>query len=315
MRFSQFDFDDEALDLDNPRPMRYPKEDRAALKRARRNALRAAMSGPGVQAGPAHAEALPLNAHLDATQEERAYLHEQLGPFYEANLITGVERRVKGGKEANVYCCAAHPSTGVPFIAAKVYRPRAFRNLRNDATYRLGRPVLTVNGEAVNPRDWRLQKAIAGKSAKGLATTQASWVAYEFQTLQRLHAAGVDVPRPYRNSEHALLMDYVGALGLAAPALHQIHLEADEAQPLFDRMIHNIETMLAQNVIHGDLSAYNVLYWEGALTLIDFPQIVHPQQHPEARAIFERDVTRICQYFARYGVRANPATLARALWR
>jgi catechol 2,3-dioxygenase-like lactoylglutathione lyase family enzyme len=45
--------------------------------------------------------------------------------------ILDVLRRVKGGKEANVYCCRTHPSTGVDLLAAKLYRPRMFRNLRS----------------------------------------------------------------------------------------------------------------------------------------------------------------------------------------
>mgnify|MGYP000925870685 CR=1 FL=1 len=59
------------------------------------------------------------------------------------NIITDVLHQVKGGKEATVYCCAAHPSTGVDLIAAKVYRPREFRQLRNDAQYRQGRRILS----------------------------------------------------------------------------------------------------------------------------------------------------------------------------
>ena len=43
-----------------------------------------------------------------------------------------------------VYRCEAHPSMGVEWIAAKVYRPRQFRNLSNDAMYREGRHFLTL---------------------------------------------------------------------------------------------------------------------------------------------------------------------------
>jgi RIO kinase 1 len=258
---------------------------------------------------------LILSSGLDATRTERDYLIEQLSPFYGAKLITSVLRRVKGGKEANVYCCTAHPATGLELIAAKVYRPRQFRNLKNDSQYRQGRPLLTANGQAVDPKDWRLQKAIASKSNKGLQVTQASWVAYEFQTMQALSNAGADVPRPFRNSEHAILMEYLGEVGLPAPTLNLIALEHAEAQALFERLLHNVGLMLNQHVVHGDLSAYNVLYWEGAVKIIDLPQIVDPRANPDARAIFGRDVERLCQYFARFGVRASPRALAHDFWR
>ncbi len=54
--------------------------------------------------------------------------------------------------------------------------------------------------------------------------------------------------------------------------------------------------MLANNVVHGDLSAYNILYWQGDIRIIDFPQAVNPYKNPNAYRIFERDVERICQY-------------------
>lgn len=258
-----------------------------------------------------------LGPSLNVTNEERAYLFEQLAPFFNAKpkFITGVLQRVKGGKEANVYCCAAHRSTGHDLIAAKVYRSRQFRNLKNDSQYRQGRPVLMANGEPVDPRDWRLQKAISGKTRKGLAVTQASWVAYEFQTMKRLHDAKVSVPQPFQNSEHALLMEYFGDVTTAAPTLHLITLERDEAQALFEQLMRDVELMLEQGVVHGDLSAYNVLYWEGEVCIIDFPQMVDPYANPDARSIFHRDVERLCQYFARFGVRSNPRAIAGEMWK
>src|SRR4029077_6001623 len=109
-------------------------------------------------------------------------------------------------------------------------------------------------------------------------------------------------------------MEYVGDEIMPAPTLSHITLERDEAHALFERMLRNIELMLAAQVVHGDLSAYNVLYWEGELAIIDFPQVVDPRQNSEAADIFRRDVARICQYFARYGVASQPDRLAHDLW-
>jgi len=175
--------------------------------------------------------------------------------------------------------------------------------------------VLNANGEVLDLRhDWRLKKAIEQKSRKGLATTQASWIAYEFQTMLKLHQAGADVPVPIRNSEHAILMEYFGDLSRAAPTLNLVSISTAEARPLFERLVENIKLMLGQHVIHGDLSAYNVLYWNGQIKIIDLPQIVDPRTNPSARQIFYRDVERICDYFARYGIRSHARGLARELW-
>ncbi|MCB0231717.1 MAG: hypothetical protein KDH90_21780, partial [Anaerolineae bacterium] len=65
---------------------------------------------------------LPITYGAGASEER--LLREALTIFYRDNVITEVVARVKGGKEANVYCCRAHPKTGMDLIAAKVYRPR-----------------------------------------------------------------------------------------------------------------------------------------------------------------------------------------------
>jgi len=72
--------------------------------------------------------------------------------------------------------------------------------------------------------------------------------------------------------------------------------------------------MLANGIVHADLSAYNILYWDGEITLIDFPQVISPGGHRYAYQIFRRDVTRVCEYFSRQGVHADPARLAADLW-
>ena len=79
-------------------------------------------------------------------------------------------------------------------------------------------------------------------------------------------------------------------------------------------VLHNIDLMLAQDRIHGDLSAYNILYWEGNIALIDFPQVVLLRSNPAAWAIFQRDIARICQYFISQGIERNARNLAADLW-
>ena len=235
-----------------------------------------------------------------------------LGPFYDDKHIIDVLRRVKGGKEATVYCCAAHPNTGLELIAAKVYRPRMFRNLRNDARYRQGRQILDDQGKAV--RDQRRLRAVKKGTKVGQELQHISWLQHEFQTMQRLYDAGADIPQPLAHSNNVILMEYIGEATTPAPTLNQVTLAADEAPLLFKRLIHNVELMLARQQVHGDLSAYNVLYWQGNFKIIDFPQTIDPYLNPDAFAIFKRDVERLCQYFARYGVMSDPAKLVSDLW-
>ena len=247
-----------------------------------------------------------------ASRYERGWLTGSLGGFFEAHWFDDVLRMIKGGKEASVYLCKANPTTQADYLAAKVYRPRQLRNLKKDYLYREGRQNLDSNGEVV----WeeRMLRAIHNKTVYGQELLHTSWIEYEFLALQVLHQAGADTPIPYTRGNNAILMEYIGDLDRSAPTLNEVDLSTSEARPLFQRVLHNIELMLANNHIHGDLSAYNILYWEGEITLIDFPQTMHPEQSPNTFQIFARDVKRVCEYFARQGVRSNPLKIAADLW-
>ena len=256
---------------------------------------------------------------------EAGWLLQSLRPFFDQELISDVAALVKGGKEANVYRCAAHPATGQRWLAAKVYRPRMFRNLRNDQMYRRGRTTLTVNGVPVKGHDTRMMRALDKKTAYGRQMAHTSWLMHEYAALELLHNGGGDVPRAYAAGENGILMTYIGDAAGAAPALNEINLDKDEIWPLFRKVLANIELMLRYGRIHGDLSAYNILYWQGDITLIDFPQIansrvdsgthaVGSRVNPDAEFILQRDVTRVCEYFIAQGVRCDPQAITAELW-
>jgi RIO kinase 1 len=251
---------------------------------------------------------------VTATDAEMAWIHEHLAQFFHSKFIKDVNRRVKGGKEANVYCCAGHSQSGHDWVAAKLYRSSQYRSLKNAAQYQQGRAILDGKGGVVGARDWRMLKAIAGKSRKGVVAAQTSWVMYEFTMLQKLYQAGADVPEPYKHGEYALLMEYIGDGSMPAPLLLDVELEETEARQILERLIWNLEILLQQGWVHGDFSAYNVLYWKGKGYIIDFPQVADVHTNPDAKAIFGRDVERTCQYFNRYGIQTDSRRLARDLW-
>ncbi|MCB9140806.1 MAG: hypothetical protein H6646_00895 [Anaerolineales bacterium] len=250
---------------------------------------------------------------LRAGASEERLLREALTIFYRDNVITEVVARVKGGKEANVYCCRAHPKTGMDLIAAKVYRPRIHRTLRNDALYREGRMILDEEGKGIT-RNERTKRAIAKKTDFGQEIVTFSWIEHENDMLQKLHAAGADVPRPIAHEGSAILMAYYGDINQPAPTLNGVDIERHQAAAMFDRLMWHVELMLAHNCVHGDLSPYNVLYWEGKAVVIDFPQAVVALKNPHARRLLQRDIDRLAQYFARYGVEKDTAALGNTLW-
>lgn len=267
------------------------------------------------------AEAVGLEAGFETTykpsRHEAGWLLSSLSSFYEQELIRDVLFLVKGGKEANVYCCAAGAARGGGdgLLAAKVYRPREFRNLRNDRMYREGRPVLTAEGRPVKPTDTRVMRALGKKSEFGVQVQHTSWLMYEFTTLERLYRAGASVPEPVAAAENAILMDFIGDRDGAAPTLSEVMPDMEEATALYRQVLRSIEAMLREGTVHGDLSAYNILYRAGRAVLIDFPQVTGVAMNPNAHAILTRDITRVCDYFGRLGVRCDAYALERDLWR
>lgn len=267
-----------------------------------------------------------LNITYKPSRHEAGWLFDSLRLFYDQELISDVEALVKGGKEANVYRCQAHPATGEKWLAAKVYRPRIFRNLRNDAMYRQGRLTLDINGRPADPDDKRLTRALEKRTNLGQQMMHTSWLMHEYTTLELLYDAGGSVPKPYAAGQNAILMAYVGDEYGAAPALNEIKLDKDEVWSLFREVLENIKLMLSYGRIHGDLSAYNILYWQGEITLIDFPQVVNSrvgkethiegnQVNPDAAAILERDIRRVCEYFTDQGVRCDSGEIFEEMWR
>jgi RIO kinase 1 len=246
------------------------------------------------------------------SRHESGWIIESLGDFYQNEWISDILRLVKGGKEASVYQCKADPRVTQGYMAAKVYRPRRFRSLKNDYIYREGRDQLDEDGNVIID-DGKLH-AIRKKTAYGLVLMHTSWIEHEYQTLQVLHAAGADTPVPYASGNNAILMEYIGDENQAAPTLNSVDLESIEAGILFERVIHNVELMLANGCVHGDLSAFNILYWEGDIKLIDFPQVTNPITNRSAYRIFERDLIRVCEYFERMGVHTQAVPLAAKLW-
>ena len=223
-----------------------------------------------------------------AARFEEWWLLDSLGDFYEHKWISDVLSRVKGGKEASVYLCQSDASDDAKLVAAKVYRPRSLRNLKNDGQYRVGRADLDESGRVI--LDDRALRAMKKRTAFGEELRHQSWIAYEFQTLQTLHCAGASVPRPYAMEKNAILMDFVGDRENPAPPLNTISMRGEEAKSVFASVLHNIDLMLAQGCVHGDLSAFNILYWDGGITLIDFPQVVLIGPNPAAWMIFQRDI-------------------------
>lgn len=249
---------------------------------------------------------------LNVSQKEKRkqlknyYPEWSLNGFIDDGHLSEIIRVINGGKEGIVYCCRGGPMAGAELVAAKVYHPLQRRHFRHDVVYQESR----LRG----PKVRRERLAMSKKSNFGRKVQFGSWVGSEYETLRMLHDAGSDVPAPIAHAENVVLMEYVGDESRAAPPLEEVELPREEAIAIFERVLRNVGLWLDLDRIHGDLSAYNILYWNGAISIIDFPQAIDARFNTNARDLLERDLTNVCGYFERYGISSDSARIARRMW-
>ena len=199
---------------------------------------------------------------------------------------------LKTGKEADVHLVERRLGDDVNVLAAKRYRKFEDRLFRNDARYRAGRRT----GES------RLDKAMAEGNKAGMAFRARMWLSTEFDTLSRLWSAGVAVPYPVQKLGNELMVELIGSAEAAAPRLVHARLDKPALHDAWTQLVDNLRAMVRAGVVHGDLSPYNILWDDGRLVIIDFPQSVDPIAHPEGIALLDRDVANVAGWFGRHGV-------------
>jgi RIO kinase 1 len=96
-----------------------------------------------------------------------------------------------------------------------------------------------------------------------------------------------------------LLMELVaGADGEPAPRLVDTQLTVAEANAGYHDMLKQLVLILSCELIHGDLSPYNVLLGAQGHTIIDFPQIISASHNSQSEMFFLRDARNILGYYA-----------------
>jgi RIO kinase 1 len=185
-----------------------------------------------------------------------------------------------------------------------------FRSLKNDALYRESRRQRDCDGSVAR----RKRPKSSTTNDRSRNARVSDWIEYEYETLCLVHGIGADVPVPVARVGNAVLMEFLGDAEAPAPRLCDVRIDPRDAQRLFDQILWNIELFLTCHRIHGDLSAYNVLYHDHDIRIIDFAQAVDPRHGDAARSLLERDIDRVGSYFARYGVTSDACETAARLW-
>jgi RIO kinase 1 len=220
---------------------------------------------------------------------------------------------LKAGKEAGCFLIKRIGGDGrFCLLVRKDYRKRS------DRTY--NRPVQA--GERAIRRDAYMEsvairrpserKAVRAHNMVGRLVMEATWATREFATLRRLWDAGASVPYPVEEVEHGFVMQYIGTEGSGAPRLADARLGRDEAAVLFERVVSQLQILAREGIVHGDLSAYNILLQHGRPWIIDVPQAME-LDHSQGRELFKRDVANLCRHFERLGISSDPESLTAEL--
>jgi RIO kinase 1 len=218
-------------------------------------------------------------------------------------VIDEVLGRLKSGKEANISLVRR----GDEVFAAKVYKDRSTRSFKNNVDYKEGRKV----------RNSRTQRAMDSGGRFGRDAAEQAWKSAEADALYKLVGSGVRVPAPVMFYEGVLLMDLVrDAEGRPAPRLIDVAIERDAAIGIYADLVAQLISMLCCDLIHGDLSPYNILAGADGATIIDFPQVISAVHSSRAEYFFLRDFDNIVRFLAGFDPRLAVHTSdGRAIWR
>jgi len=221
---------------------------------------------------------------------------------------------VTTGKEAQIDLVERSGADGRScLIARKRYLPREVHNkgelealgfqrastFRHDVRYREGRQF----------RKSRDRRAVEQMSTYGKHLLQDRWTGHEFDVMSRLWEVGLSVPYPVGYSIDVLELEYLGDLDGAAPQLRSARLDRDQLSVAFRQLVDGLAIIVGEGYAHGDLSAYNILWWSDRVWFIDFPQAVDVAANPMGIDFLHRDVTNVCGWFAKQGFEVDAEAL------
>jgi RIO kinase 1 len=194
-------------------------------------------------------------------------------------------REVKSGKEATVYLVFLKNRS----LALKVYKNHKTRAFQKNIDY--------IEGNFYrNPFERRM---IKNNTKIGKDLVQRNWVRREYYLLNKLHRAGATVPEPLAWTPESILMEFIGD-DLIAPRLSDTLLSPQQAKIAFTAIIKDIHLFLESGIVHGDLSAYNILWWQQKPIIIDLPQSIDIRSNPNKEMLLKRDLVNVMNYFKSY---------------
>ena len=216
---------------------------------------------------------------------------------------------LKAGKEAEIFVVERVQGDRSCLLAHKRYRPRSVRKGELEA---LGfqRSATFVNDHVYHEgqkfRRTRDRRAVERMTGYGKQLLNTRWPGHELEVMTRLWHAGADVPYPVGFEGDGMLMEFVGDRTTAAPRLAQARLTRADTEVALGQVVDNLRRFVGTGLVHADLSAFNVLWWDRRVWFIDFPQAVDLLANPHGFELLHRDVANLIGWFGRRGADCDP---------
>ncbi|RBQ23105.1 RIO-type serine/threonine-protein kinase Rio1 [Candidatus Methanobinarius endosymbioticus] len=190
------------------------------------------------------------------------------------NVLNGA---ISTGKEANVLKAVKKDDS---FVAVKLYRI-ATSDFKKMQYYIQGDPRFNIKSN--NKRQ-----------------LINNWVNKEFRNLSRLYEAKVNVPKPIIALNNSLLLEFIGD-SEGNPAQIVKNQKPENVDEFFNDLLIELNKFINDaNLIHGDLSTFNILNKDNYPLIIDVSQSV-VRDHPIADELLIRDIKNIYHEFKKLG--------------
>ena len=140
-----------------------------------------------------------------------------------------------------------------------------------------------------------------GRVKKGTRNMVYLWAKKEFSNLMRCTESRIPVPTPIRLSKNVLAMEFVGIDGVPSRTLLESQVDKSDYRTVVD-MLRRLYR--EANLVHGDLSPYNIFKTDGGLVLFDMGSAVDVR-HPNSDALLKRDINNMTTFFVKRGLVAE----------
>lgn len=128
------------------------------------------------------------------------------------------------------------------------------------------------------------------------------WAEKEMHNLRKIERAGLPCPSVVLLKKHLLVMSFVGVDGVPAPQLREAALVGEQLESAYAQTVQLASDLYdCCQLVHADLSEYNLLWHQGRVVIIDVSQAVD-RMHPHALEFLLRDCTNVSKFFQRQGL-------------